>query len=89
MKLSREEAQSIVWQDHETAEIVLDKVTSNTRWSIVHRLVFKLNDKYYETRYSKGATEYQDEQPFQYDTEVECKEVEPYEKTSIDYREIA
>lgn len=62
-------------------DIVLsNEIIENTRWSIIHSIVFKFEDKYYETSYSVGATEEQDEGPWEYDTEVECVEVRQVEK---------
>lgn len=53
-----------------------DEVTDNSRWSIFHDMVFKDNEKYYQTSYSVGATECQDERPWEYEDEIECVEVE-------------
>ena len=55
---------------------IYDKVTDNSRWSIFHDMVFKDNEKYYQTSYSVGATECQDERPWEYEDEIECVEVE-------------
>ena len=55
---------------------VVDKIIDTTRWSIVHEIVFEDNGKFYQTTYSEGATEMQDERPWEYDDEVECTEVE-------------
>lgn len=65
---------------------VYDKITENSRWTIGHELVFKHEDKFYITHYRVGATEYQDESPWEYDgPEIECEEVVPVEKTVIVY----
>lgn len=56
--------------------VIVDKIVDTTRWSIVHELVFEDNGKFYMTTYSVGATECQDESPWEYDDEVECTEVE-------------
>ncbi len=54
-----------------------DHVVDNSRWSINHEIVFKDKDgKYYSTAYSVGATECQDEGPWEYEDQVECTEVE-------------
>ena len=45
------------------------------RWGILHRIVFAFEGKHYRANYRIGATEYQDETPWQYDQEVECEEV--------------
>jgi hypothetical protein len=66
--------------------LVEDVILDTTRWSIVSKLTFKFEDKFYQTTYSKGATECQDESPFEYeDDEIECKEVFPVVKTITVY----
>jgi len=72
--------------DDDETKILIDKPTSNSRWSIHHRFVFKKDGKLYETNYSKGATEQQDESPWEHEPEVECIEVVEYEKVVIDYK---
>jgi hypothetical protein len=54
---------------------VEDKVIDNSRWSICHELIFAYDGKYYQTYYSVGSTECQDERPWEYEDEVECIEV--------------
>jgi hypothetical protein len=70
-------------------DVVLDKITSTGRWEIHHRLIFKYEDKLWQTTYSVGATEYQDVRPWEHDKNVICHEVEPYEKTIIGYRRVS
>lgn len=72
----------------DTVEVVKDDIIDTSRWSIHHEIVFKYEDKYYRTTYSVGATESQDEIPWEYEDEVECEVVEPVEKTYIDYEVI-
>lgn len=55
---------------------ILDKIIDTSRWSIIHEIVFEDNGKFYSTTYSEGATEMQDERPWEYDERVECTEVE-------------
>ena len=65
---------------------IVDEIIDHTRWSVVHWQVFKHEDKYYSTSYSVGATESQDESPYEYDKdELECPEVKPVEKTITVY----
>lgn len=65
---------------------ILDEITDNSRWSIHHRRVFKHDGKMYETFYSVGATEYQDEGPYEYDNaEIECREVVAVERVITMY----
>lgn len=60
---------------------VLNNITDTSRWSIHHEIVFAHDGKFYQTYYSEGATEQQDESPWEYDNEVECHEVELKEVT--------
>ena len=57
-----------------------DQIVERTRWSLVHEIVFEHDGKYYQTTYSQGATEMQDERPWEYDVEVECTEVRKVQK---------
>jgi len=52
-----------------------DKVVDNSRWSIQHEIIFEHEGKFYRTHYQVGATESQDEGPWEYDDEIECTEV--------------
>lgn len=58
--------------------VLSDTITDNGRWSIHHELVFKNPEdgKCYLCSYSVGATESQDERPWEYDKHVDCTEVE-------------
>lgn len=47
--------------------------------------MFRADNKLWEAYYEVGATEYQDG----YDEDLECVEVEAYEKTVTDYRKKA
>lgn len=58
------------------ANAIVDNIIGTTRWSIVHEIVFADKGKFYMTTYSEGATECQDESPWEYDDEIECAEVE-------------
>lgn len=57
-------------------KLIEDDIIDTTRWSIVHEIVFEDNGKFYMTTYSEGATEYQNERPWEYEDEVKCTEVE-------------
>ena len=57
--------------------IITDKIIDNTRWSLIHEIVFEDNGKFYQTTYSaEGATEMQMEEPWEYENKIECIEVE-------------
>lgn len=66
-------------EDHEgaeTAEVISDEITDTSRWSTHHKCVFKLGERFYRTYYSEGATEMQDESPYEYGGEwIEVEEV--------------
>jgi hypothetical protein len=55
---------------------LLDEITDTSRWSVHHRIIFPYQGRFYEAHYSEGATEIQDESPWEYDETVECTEVE-------------
>lgn len=104
MKISREQAKELVsdlykegssttkWEGFElNFELVQEELIDTTRWSHIYERVYKDLDsgKYYTTSYSTGATECQDESPYEYDgDEIELIEVEPYEVKVIKYREV-
>lgn len=91
-KFEKEFLQEALWDAFDELETVRNEITDNGRWSIHHDWVFKYKDRYFQTSYSVGATEMQDESPFEYDGDadglIEVDEVEPYEKTIIDYRNL-
>lgn len=55
---------------------IFDEIIDNGRWSIIHRCIFQDHGKFYETSYSVGATECQDESPWEYEDNIESTEVE-------------
>lgn len=57
-----------------------DTIIDNSRWSIHHKVIFEYEGKTYQAFYSVGATESQDESPWEYVKEVECTEVHQVEK---------
>lgn len=89
MEFKKQWLQDLVWEDVEDGEIIENDVVDTSRWSIHYNLVFKFNDKFYNTSYSRGATESQYEDPFEYeDDEIECVEVAPVTKTITIYAPI-
>ena len=69
--------------DADDGVIIYDKIIENSRWSILHELVFCWRGNHYMTSYSVGATEMQYERPWEYDDKVDCYKVTPVEKTII------
>ena len=71
----------------DSSSIVRSRITGNGRWSIHHEIIFKRDGKLYQSNYSVGATESQDESPYEYAPDpVECPEVQ--EVPAIDYKPI-
>lgn len=68
-------------EGYDGVEVILDQIVNQSRWSIHHDIIFKwIDGKYYSTGYIEGATECQDEAPWEYEDEVECTEVHQVEK---------
>jgi hypothetical protein len=81
MKFKKEDLLNDVFEE------VYEKVTDTSRWSTNYEKVFKYEDKFYITWFSRGATEYQDESPYEDEgDEIECPEVIPTEETIIVYK---
>ncbi|MEG0898331.1 MAG: hypothetical protein RSF40_01295 [Oscillospiraceae bacterium] len=55
---------------------IKNDIVDTSRWSIYHEIIFEDKGKFYRTYYSVGATECQDESPWEYEDEIECIEVE-------------
>lgn len=69
--------------------LISDDIIDHGRWSIHHDIVFEYQDKFYTTSYSVGATEQQDESPWEYDGEwITCYECVPKEITIVEYERI-
>ena len=61
----------------QVGEGVQSTIVEHSRWSVHYEEIFEHEGKYYRTYYSVGATESQDEQPYEYDEDmIECQEVE-------------
>jgi len=74
----KEFMQNLVWGDAEDATVIERNIAGHSRWSVDYDIIFQVGDKYYSSSYSVGATESQDERPFQYDEdEIEVDEVIP------------
>lgn len=81
MKFKREFMQDMVWDDNPDTHVTEDNICDTSRWSEHHVVVFSYQGKYYQSFYSKGLTEQQDESPYEYDdAEIECTEVHQVDK---------
>jgi hypothetical protein len=67
--------------------IMYRTIVSKSRWSVRYEMIFHFKGSYYRTYYSVGATEYQDESPYEHDDNlVEVEEVIPKVIHSIVYK---
>lgn len=80
MQLTREEAAEIVDGDLDDWKTVETHIIDKSRWSIIEEGIFEHipSGKFYQMSWSFGATEQQDESPFEhYDPEpVEVHQIE-------------
>ena len=88
MKLPRAMMYDILLEMDEDVEIIEDKVLDVSRWSIRYELIFKFEGEFYRTDYSIGATEYQIEEPWDGELEVECTQVVPVERLVTVYETV-
>jgi hypothetical protein len=81
--------QGIVCDDFDGGlERIDDEIVEHSRWAVRHRLIFKAVDdgKLYCVHYRVGATESQDEAPFDNEgAEIECVEVVAVDITVTKY----
>lgn len=82
--LSEKEAKDILWEET-PYKIVKNELVDNTRWNLVYDLVVEKDGRFFRTSYTTGATEMQDNSPFDYTKTVEFEEVFPVEKTIVVY----
>lgn len=73
----KEDLQSVIYSDGPLI-LIEDTISDTSRWKIHHDVIFQdpTDGKYYQTTYSVGATEMQDERPFEFDEDmIVCEEV--------------
>jgi hypothetical protein len=70
----------ILYGESDDGKVVKDSICSHSRWSVIHNIIFEYKSHYYTAIYSVGATEYQDETPWEHDDTVDCTEVHQVEK---------
>ncbi len=81
MKFKNQFMVDMAWESNDETEIVKDDIVETSRWSEIHVVIFSYKDKYYQSNYSRGLTEQQDESPYECDgEEIECAEVHQVEK---------
>jgi len=87
--LTGEEGRKIVWGETENYHIISDEIIDHGRWSILHEaIVLKVDEgNFYQTHYSVGATEYQDESPYEYG-DATFERVTPVQTTVTKYEKV-
>lgn len=91
VKFDKEKLQSLLcgsdeFLKREDIEIVESEIIDHRRWSVDYLMTFRQGDRYFRVDYSMGATEHQDQGPFDDCGEfVEVEEVVPVEKTIVVY----
>lgn len=91
MKLSKQEAQELVCDNLKGFKEISDEIVDTRRWSVTHNYICQHveSGKFYEVEFSCGATEQQDEQPFEFDEEpIWLTEVVPVEKIVTVYEPV-
>jgi hypothetical protein len=89
LKITRAEAIDAVFEclPADRLQFVSDDIVENSRWSILHDVVIRdsVNGKFYRDTYSVGATENQDESPWEHD-DPDFTRVYPHEITTTVYK---
>lgn len=99
IKVSQEVAQELLdlykigdttedWEDFPVKfKLVKSEMVDTSRWSHIYGVVYEdlATGKFYYSTYSTGATECQDEAPYEYEKEVEMVEVVKKEKVIVVY----
>ena len=88
--MNNTKAQDIVYDYDPDWDTIRTVIEDTSRWSIYKSGIFKHKptNKLYQVSWSQGATEQQDESPFEYDEEVVFTEVEQVQITTIGYNEV-
>lgn len=87
MKIAKETAQELAWaKEHDGFKVIERNLIDHSRWSVSYSLVIEKYGHFYSCGFSRGATECQDESPFEYENDpIEFEEVFPVQKTITVY----
>ena len=81
MKFKNQFMVDMLWGDNDETGVIKDDIVDTSRWSEIHDVIFSYKNKYYQSNYSIGLTEQQEESPYEFDgEEIECAEVHQVEK---------
>ena len=86
LNLTSKQGRDIVNGEDSNFITIEDRIVGTRRWSVVYEIVVqrKTDGKYFKDGYRRGATESQDESPYEY-SEPNFTEVFPVTKTCVDY----
>ena len=78
-RFPKQELLDLLDGDETLYQLINDELIDHTRWSVTHEIVFrdKATDEFFRAYYNVGATEYQDESPWEYEDEVIASYVVP------------
>lgn len=86
----KEHLQGILFEEEGLDDLLVhEEFIDSSRWSTHHMMIFKDEDKFYSAYFSRGATEQQEEAPFEYDEdEIKCSQVHEVEVLTKEWREV-
>ena len=74
LKIDKEVAADLAYGEYDNTffEIISNKIIGKSRWSYRSELIVKtiVDGKFWRSTYSQGATESQDESPYEYDEPI-------------------
>jgi hypothetical protein len=87
LNFTKKQARNLLYGGDSTYRIIRNEIVDHRSWSVDHDLIIQNVDdnRFYRGYYSVGATESQDESPWEYDEPVFI-EVFPVEKVVIEYK---
>lgn len=87
LALTRSEACDAKDGDNPQFKVISDEIIEHSRWSVLHWVVLqRISDgRFFADSYGVGATESQDERPWEY-TAPDFREVFPVERTVVEYK---
>lgn len=79
IKLTSEDFFSILWGEVEDIKVVESIIEEEQRWSVLKKVIFKTDERFFRVYCDSGATEYQEDEFFEQSAvEVEKKEIKTY-----------
>ena len=79
IELTSEDFFSILWGEVEDVEVVESIIEEEQRWSVLKKVIFKTDERFFRVYCDSGATEYQEDEFFEQSAvEVEKKEIKTY-----------